>query len=101
MVEFVRQRLEDKLKNEDVVNIRKILEKLKEKCNKQNQAKGKIQFDLAMDQLLQWNKDFIIKAKDNVEELFNACDLDGNGYIEILEYITLLNCLEPNRFTFD
>ncbi len=42
-----------------------------------------------------------MNAKDCVEVLFSACDLDGNGYIEILEFMTLLECIEPKKLEFE
>ena len=35
--------------------MRKEIESLREKCNKLNPLKGKIQFDLAIENLIKWN----------------------------------------------
>jgi Ca2+-binding EF-hand superfamily protein len=48
---------------------------------------------------LKINRDLVFKAKGNVEALFNASDFDGNGYIEFEEFLTILNCIEPDRLT--
>ena len=64
-------------------------------------AKGKIQFDVCIDQMMHWNREIIIRAKDKLKELFFACDLDGNGYIELFEFHTLVSCVDPLLFDFD
>ena len=42
MHEFIKQTIEDKLRPEEVLKLRKQMERLREKCTKQNVAKGKI-----------------------------------------------------------
>mmetsp|Transcript_25898 Transcript_25898/g.25159 ORF Transcript_25898/g.25159 Transcript_25898/m.25159 type:complete len:112 (-) Transcript_25898:364-699(-) len=69
------------------------MDRLKEKCTIKTQ-KFKVQFDLAMQCLMKWNKKVIFRAKDHVLELFKAIDLDGNGYIELIEFIILIKCIE-------
>ena len=51
--------------------------------------------------MMSWNREIIIRAKDKVKELFFACDLDGNGYIELFEFHTLVSCVDPFQFDFD
>lgn len=50
-----------------------------------------------MEILMHWNKLIILKAKDNFKELFYCVDLDGNGYIELNEFLVILQCIEPER----
>lgn len=33
-----------------------------------------------------------------MKEIFNACDLDGNGFIELYEFTNMIQCIEPNKF---
>ena len=54
-----------------------------------------------MELLMKWNKEIILQAKDHIKDLFIACDLNFKGYIEILEFFTIVNSIDPYKFTFD
>jgi hypothetical protein len=56
LLEFIKITLEDNLRAEESSQMKKDIEKLKEKCIKHINIKGKINFDLAMEQLIYWNR---------------------------------------------
>ena len=49
--EFIKSQIEDKLKSDELIRMRRDIDKIKEKCTRIN-IKGKVQFDLAMEILI-------------------------------------------------
>ena len=49
--------------------------------------------------LIRVYKILVTRAKDYVINAFSACDMDGNGSIDINEWSLLTNYIEPNRMT--
>lgn len=64
--------VENKLSKEEFSNMKKEIEKMKDK-------NGKIDFDRMAIRLLKVYKILIAQAKLSVKNAFNASDLDGNG----------------------
>lgn len=56
---------------------------------------GIIDFDLMMIRVLIVFRNNIEKTKLYVINAFNACDLDGNGFVDIEEWLLLNKYIEP------
>jgi hypothetical protein len=56
MQEFIKTSLEDNLRIEENYQMKREIEKQREKCTKYINPKGKIQFDTALDYLISWNR---------------------------------------------
>ena len=82
---------------EEVNELKKEIENLKENDPKNHNKLGLIDFDQASLKLINKNRSIINRAKDYVINAFAACDLDGNGMCNFEEWILLNRHIEKEK----
>ncbi|CAD8157084.1 unnamed protein product [Paramecium pentaurelia] len=81
---------------EEMNYLKQEIEQLKESDDKNKS--GIIDFDQMMLRVLVVFRNNIEKTKLYVINAFNACDLDGNGFVDVHEWLLLNKYIEPQKY---
>jgi hypothetical protein len=100
VLEYFKTFLEEKMSQEELTELRLNLESQKEndKINVLNTYM--VDFDIIMERVLAKYKIILNKTKAFVRHAFFAADLDGNGKINLNEFMTLYRHIEKEKFVF-
>ena len=98
--EYLKSQLEPTFSAEDMQELRMHVENIKEPDKKIVINQFMVDFDQLMERVLQKYRLAINKTKTFVRHAFFAADLDGNGKINLNEFLTLFRHIEKARFEF-
>ena len=97
-IEYIRIYFEAKLNHEEVNELRREIENLKENDPKGLNKTGLIDFDHFLKKILVKYRVMINRTKEYVINAFKSSDLDGNGVCNIQEFLALNRNIEADRF---
>ena len=100
-LDFIRVFSEGKLSHEEITELRKELDNIKENDPKNINKNGIIDLDLYLTKILNRYRHIMNRTKTYVVNAFNACDLDGNKMCNLSEFVLLYRHIENDKFKED
>ncbi|KAL4510014.1 hypothetical protein ABPG72_010207 [Tetrahymena utriculariae] len=97
-LDYIKVILEKIMPFEDLVDLRQQLDNMKEVDLKHTNKIHVVDFDIFMSKVLQKYRILMNKTQLFVKNAFFAADLDGNGRINLNEFLTLYRHIMSNRF---
>jgi len=97
-LEFIRVFSENKLSHEEIADLRKELDTIKEIDPKNINKNGIIDMDIYLTKILTRYRHIMNRTKTYVVNAFNACDLDGNKMCNLNEFVLLYRHIEKEKF---
>lgn len=97
--DYLRENFEDKMSQQEYVEFRAEIERLKKSDDPMLNGKaGIIDSDELLSRAIDKYQVCLNRAKQHVVDAFNSCDLDGDRTCSINEYIMLNRYIESERF---
>ena len=97
-LDFIRVFSENKLSHEEITDLRKELDSIKENDPKNINKNGIIDMDVYLTKILTKYRHIMNRTKTYVVNAFNACDLDGNKMCNLSEFVLLYRHIEKDKF---